>query len=158
MRGLAYVIATIAAVGIMIGIAMSPRQSSDGLAAPATAVTATPDVISEAGTLTLSVPSMHCEFACFPRVKEAIESADGVEEVQLATQKEEGTIDNRQVVVKYDAGFDVTCKAFALAPIARPDRRPESVARAVRPLDALGRVGNRTQHRDGPEDLLVEES
>ena len=50
---------------------------------------------------------MHCEFACFPRVKEAIESVDGVQEVQLAEQKEEGTIDNRQVVVKYDAGFDV---------------------------------------------------
>jgi copper chaperone CopZ len=84
-----------------------PQQSSDDLAAPAIAVAATPEVMSEAGTLTLSVPSMHCEFACFPRVKEAIESADGVQEVQLAAQKEEGSIDNRQVVVKYDAGFDV---------------------------------------------------
>ena len=108
MRGLAYAIAVIAAVGIMIGIAMSPQQSSDELAAPAAiAVSATPEVMTEAGTLTLSVPNMHCEFACFPRVKEAIESADGVQEVQLAAQKEEGTIDNRQVVVKYDAGFDL---------------------------------------------------
>ncbi len=108
MRGLAYAIAVIAAVGIMIGIATSPQQPSKELAARAAiAVSATPEVMTEAGTLILSVPNMHCEFACFPRVKEAIESADGVQEVQLAEQKEEGTIDNRQVVVKYDAGFDV---------------------------------------------------
>ena len=110
MRGFAYAIAVLAAIGIMIGIAMSPQQPADNLAAPATSTTtvaATPDVMAEAGTITLSVPTMHCEFACFPRVKEAIESADGVQEVQLAEQKEEGTIDNRQVVVKYDAGFDV---------------------------------------------------
>jgi len=96
----------------MIGIATSPQHSaeptSNDLAAPAAiAVSATPEVMTEAGTITLNVPSMHCEFACFPRVKEAIESADGVQEVQLAAQKEEGTIDNRQVVVKYDAGFDL---------------------------------------------------
>lgn len=111
MRGLAYAIAVLAAVGIMIGIALSPQPSADNPAASAmkatTAVSAPPKVMSEAGTITLRVPNMHCEFACFPRVKEAIESADGVQEIQLAKQKEEGTIDNRQVVVKYDAGFDV---------------------------------------------------
>ena len=58
---------------------------------------------------------MHCEFACFPRVKETIENAAGVQEVQLAAQKEEGTIDNRQVVVKYDAGFDVASALTLLA-------------------------------------------
>ena len=116
MRGLAYVVAVIAAVGIMIGIATSPQQSSDELTAPAgTVVSVTPEVMSEAGTLTLSVPSMHCEFACFPRVKDAIESANGVQEVVLAEQKEEGTIDNRQVVVKYDAGFDVNAALAVLS-------------------------------------------
>ena len=64
--------------------------------------------MSEAGTLTLSVPSMHCEFACYPRVKESIESVTGVTEVALDEQKEEGVLDNRQVVVNYDAGFDLT--------------------------------------------------
>ena len=116
MRGIAYVVAVIAAVGIMIGIATSPQQSSDELTAPAgTVVSVTPEVMSEAGTLTLSVPSMHCEFACFPRVKDAIESANGVQEVVLAEQKEEGTIDNRQVVVKYDAGFDVNAALAVLS-------------------------------------------
>lgn len=116
MRGLAYAIAVIAAVGIMIGIAMSPQQASNELVAPAAiSVSATPEVMTEAGTLTLSVPNMHCEFACFPRVKEAIESAEGVQEVQLAVQKEEGTIDNRQVVVNYDVGFDVNAALTLLS-------------------------------------------
>ncbi len=63
--------------------------------------------MTEAGTLTLSVPEMHCEFACFPKVKETLEEADGVEDVSLAAQKEEGVLDNRQVIVKYQPGFDV---------------------------------------------------
>jgi copper chaperone CopZ len=120
MRGLAYAIAVIAAVGIMIGIAMSPQHSAEQtpneLAAPAAiAVSATPELMTEAGTLILDVPNMHCEFACFPRVKEAIESTDGVQEVQLAPQQEEGTIDNRQVVVKYDAGFDLRAALTSLS-------------------------------------------
>lgn len=108
MRGLAYSIAVIAAVGIMIGIALFPQQSTSELVAPAAmTASATSEVMIGAGTLTLNVPNMHCEFACFPRVKEAIESSDAVQEVTLAPQKEEGTIDNRQVVVQYEAGFDV---------------------------------------------------
>lgn len=100
MRGFAYAVAILAAFGIMIGIGMSPQQ-------PANDVVEATSVASEAGTLTLDVPNMHCEFACFPRVKDAIEGGDAVEEVVLAEQQEEGTIDNRQVIVKYDAGFDI---------------------------------------------------
>ena len=50
---------------------------------------------------------MHCEFACFPKVKETLESAGGVDEVTLAAQQEEGVLDNRQVIVKYQPGFNV---------------------------------------------------
>ena len=116
MRGLAYAIAAIAAVGIIIGIAAIPKQPSDEQAVtlPATATVST-NVMPEAGKLTLSVPSMHCEFACFPRVKEAIEQVDGVQGVQLAAQAEEGVIDNRQVIVDYDSGFDVNAALVLLA-------------------------------------------
>ena len=116
MRGLAYAIAAIAAVGIIIGIAAIPKQPSDeqAVSLPATA-TASTKVMTEAGKLTLSVPSMHCEFACFPRVKEAIEQVDGVQGVQLAAQAEEGVIDNRQVIVDYDSGFDVNAALVLLA-------------------------------------------
>lgn len=106
MRGIAYVVAAIAAVGIMIGIANLP-QSQEADAPSAAPVAASAEVMQEAGTLTLSVPKMHCEFACFPQVKETLEQAEGVQEVELAAQKEEGVIDNRQVIVKYDPGFDL---------------------------------------------------
>jgi mercuric ion binding protein len=61
------------------------------------------------------VPSMHCEFACYPRVKEAIENAGAVQSVELAEQKEEGVIDNRQVIVTYDAGFNANDALALLA-------------------------------------------
>ena len=51
----------------------------------------------------------------FPRVKETIESVEGVQAVELAEQKEEGVIDNRQVIVKYDTGFDVNAALTLLA-------------------------------------------
>jgi mercuric ion binding protein len=131
MRGLAYAIAAIAAVGIMFVIATMPsEQSSDPTATPATAETqtaetqtvaetqtqpaesaevlaSTTDVKAETESLTLAVPKMHCEFACFPKVKETLESVETVELVELGPQKEEGAIDNRQVIVKFKPGFDV---------------------------------------------------
>lgn len=118
MRGLAYAIAAIAAVGIMIAIATMPKeQSSDPatteiqtadtqpVAESAEVLAATTD--AEGGLVTIAVPEMHCEFACFPKVKETLEAVETVELVELGPQKEEGAIDNRQVIVKYKAGFDV---------------------------------------------------
>ena len=118
MRGLAYGIAAIAAAGIMIGIAMTPKSNDatgPASAASATDVSASPDVMPQAGTLTLNVPNMHCEFSCYPKVKETLEAADGIQEVELAEQKEEGVLDNRQVIVKYDAGFDINAALALLA-------------------------------------------
>ncbi len=109
MRAVAYVIAAIAALGIMFVIATAPDPQSQpaGVGSSAVNVAAGSDVMTEAGTLTLSVPEMHCQFACFPNVKETLEKAEGVEEVSLAAQKEEGVLDNRQVIVRYQPGFDV---------------------------------------------------
>ncbi len=113
MRGFAYAIAAIAAVGIVIAIATMPGQSaSETTSAPAAAETlelveTSSTVKTEPGMLTLAVPEMHCEFACFPKVKETLESTAGVELVELAPQKEEGAIDNRQVIVTFKPGFDV---------------------------------------------------
>ena len=113
MRGLAYVIAAVAAVGIMVVIATSPgTQEEEGVAA--TSVAAPPDAMAEAGTLTLSVPEMHCEFACYPKVKEALEQQNGVQEVNLAEQKEEGVLDNRAVVIKYEPGFSLNAAIASL--------------------------------------------
>lgn len=109
MRGIAYAVAAIAAVGIMVGIVSLPSTpsgpESDIPTGDVATVSAKP--MEQAGTLTLEVPEMHCPFACYPRVKETLEGTEAVEMVELAPQKEEGVIDNRQVIVKYDAGFDL---------------------------------------------------
>ena len=113
MRGFAYVIAVMAAVGIMIGIVSYPNQSEPAISGPSPTVR--PAVLmSESGTLTIAVPTMHCEVACFPRVKTTLEDADGVQSVELAAQQKEGLIDNRQVIVHYDTGFNLNAALSSL--------------------------------------------
>ncbi len=117
MRAMAYVIAALAAVGIMIGIATVPDPPDPQAPDPqvkepqgdATVASVASDhrVMDEPGTLVLGVPSMSCEFACYPSVKKILESNEAVQSVELAEQKEEGTIDNRAVIVSYDAGFNL---------------------------------------------------
>lgn len=108
MRYFAYAIATLAAVAIMFSIANTAPESSTQTDANAVASVnpVSTNVMTEPGSVTIAVPDMHCEFSCFPKIKETLEATDAVEEVNLAEQKEEGTLDNRQVVVKYQAGFD----------------------------------------------------
>ena len=113
MRGFAYVIAVLAAIGIMIGIVSYPNQNE-----PTSSRTATTPVsaalMTESGTLTIAVPTMQCEMACFPRVKTTLEGKDGVQSVELATQKEEGVLDNRQAIVNYDNGFNLNAALSSL--------------------------------------------
>ena len=116
MRATAYVIAVLAAVGVMTAIVMMPPETpsvADSAARgpdradEATAVATDKQVMAESGTLTLNVPDMHCPFVCYPTVKKTLEENSAVAEVQLTQQKVEGTIDNPQVIVKYDPGFDL---------------------------------------------------
>lgn len=108
MRGLAYAIAAVAAVGIMVAIASRPASDADS-AGPASADVSTisGQTMGEAGTLTLAVPEMSCSFSCFPRVKETLEGSEMVQSVELAPQKEEGVLDDRKVIVHYMPGFNV---------------------------------------------------
>ena len=103
MRGLAYGIAAIAAIGIMIAIANTGGRETDT------------GTMKEAGTLTLAVPEMHCSFSCFPRVKKTLESNPTVAKVELGPQKVKDAIDNRQVIIHYQAGFDVQQSLNALS-------------------------------------------
>lgn len=107
MRGFAYTIAVIAAVGIMISIAVMPPTDSN----------VNPSEVSNVPiqSVTLSVPEMSCEFSCFPKVKETLEATNGVHSVELAEQKEEGTIDNRQVIVQYDSRLNLKAALNSLA-------------------------------------------
>lgn len=113
MRGFAYIIAIFAAIGIMIGIVSYPNQADPDSSSPATA-SAAESLMTEPGTLTIAVPTMQCEMACFPRVKTTLEGNAGVQSVALATQQEEGVLDNRQVIVNYDTGFNLDAALSSL--------------------------------------------
>ncbi|MEM8667173.1 MAG: heavy-metal-associated domain-containing protein [Planctomycetota bacterium] len=107
MRAFVYSIAVLAAAGIMYAIAWMPANNADAPAAESVAAESN-EIMTEPGTLVLSVPSMHCAVACYPKVKESLESTPGISEVVLDEQKEEGVLDNRQVIVHYEAGFDLS--------------------------------------------------
>ncbi len=115
MKTIVYAIAGIAALGIMIALIASPSSTpAPASATPAATVSATPEVLSEAGTLTLEVPSMHCQFACYPSVKETLEKSPGVSEVALAEQPDPNTLTVKKVIVTYDAGFDLSAALSSL--------------------------------------------
>ena len=107
MRFFAYGVAVLAAIGIMVGINLMPEGDKNESPTP-TSVKSPADVSvsTESHQLAINVPEMMCEFACFPKVKKTLEANEAVTLVKLAPQKEEGTLDNKQVIVSYESGFD----------------------------------------------------
>ncbi len=110
MRAPIYVLAALAAAGIAYYLAAAPEKST-------TSVTASPAaaVLTEAGTLTLRVDDMHCEYGCYPKVKKTLEAFDTVVSVELDQQPNAGSLDNPQVVLTYQPGFDLAAAQNALA-------------------------------------------
>ncbi len=109
MRGFAYVMAALIAVVIMVVVAGTPKDSTQPANANPTesSVSFASQVLEDEGSLTLSVPEMHCAVMCYPKVQKLLEANESVEKVELAAQKEEGMIDNHAVIVHYKPGFDV---------------------------------------------------
>lgn len=64
---------------------------------------------------TLEVPEMSCPFACYPKVKETLESLDGITAVELVPQKEEGVIDDRRVTISFGGNVDGAAAVAALS-------------------------------------------
>jgi periplasmic mercuric ion binding protein len=119
MRSPIYVVAALAAAGIAYYLASTPGSSTvaSGTAATASAdVTTTgSQVLDEPGTLTLRVDDMHCEFGCYPKVKKTLEGFDNVVSVELDEQPDGGALENPQVLVTYESGFDIGAAQQALA-------------------------------------------
>lgn len=127
MRSVVYVIAALAAVGIMVGIVVTPSKDSVGTDPAASntearqsAEEAMPSadggqVAGESQTLVLHVPDMHCPFGCYPAIKEVLEGDPNVATVELAAQQKPGEIDNRRVIITYGEGFDLAAAVDALA-------------------------------------------
>jgi len=109
MKSAVYIVAAIAAAGIVLLINTTPDRpaTSEQATTPAAVSVASSEPMTEAGELTLEVPGMHCQHACFPRVQETLQSQDGVSEVALADQPEPNQLTVKQVIVRYDEGFRV---------------------------------------------------
>ncbi len=118
MRNFAYVIAALAAVGIVVGVALMPASPTKDTNSPASstpAVATGENVMNEPGQLVMRVPEMHCPFACYPAVKSTLEGDANVASVELMPQKDENLIDNPEIVINYKAGFDVNAAIASLA-------------------------------------------
>ena len=120
MRFVVYLVAVLAAAGIVYYVSgVSPKEAPVAAAPSASesADTATPQGDDSVATtlVNLHVPSMHCPVACYPSVKKTLEGQSGVQAVDLAEQKEEGIIDNPVVVIKVKEGFDLDKAIQSLA-------------------------------------------
>ncbi|QDV71223.1 hypothetical protein Poly24_49570 [Rosistilla carotiformis] len=107
MRFMVYVAAILIAAGIVF-VMGKPTETPE----PSN-VASSASLNSEAGSdvdvqsVALSVPGMHCAFGCYPTVKEALESVDGVQSVELAKQKSETELDDKTVFVTYSNAFNL---------------------------------------------------
>ncbi len=116
MRSPIYLVAALASAAIAYYLASSPAPQAAH--APADQIVATETasaVMDQPGTVTLRVDDMHCEFGCFPTVRKTLQGFDKVVSVTLDKQAEEGTLDNPQVLVTYESGFDLGAAQASLA-------------------------------------------
>lgn len=102
---LPYIIAVVAAIAIAAVIINLPN-ANDASTSNVDGQTLTSAVLTSPGTMTVAVPEMHCQYSCFPRVKETLESSDTVEMVELAPQADPTMLDDRSVIVHYKSGFN----------------------------------------------------
>lgn len=96
--------------------APAPPPKPAGTPAPTSGTTGKAAIAPAASTKLVSfhVEGMTCPVFCYPKVKEALEAQAGVESVELAKQKLEGSIDNPQVFVKLNGNFDTLAAIAAI--------------------------------------------
>lgn len=120
MRFAVYLVAILAVAGLVYVIGQPTADEASQAATPVAGETsesavAASDVAGTEKLVTLSVPEMHCPFACYPSVKETLEEQPGVLEVDLAEQKQEGVLDKREVNLKVAGNFDVDSAISSLS-------------------------------------------
>lgn len=113
MRFIVYVAAVLIAAGTVF-ILGKPQsgdvaQSSASIDTDSPAKASTVSVPNDGSVqkIALDVPGMHCQFGCFPSVKETLETLDGVQTVELAEQKSETELTDKTVFVTCTSGFDL---------------------------------------------------
>ncbi len=110
--GVAFLLSGGAALVAVAFLASAGKPATDA-ATPTVASTAisepeSPAVEAPTGAVVYSVPDMHCEFACAPKVRETLEGIAGVEKVET-------NVDNQTVTVYTGSAFDAKTALAALS-------------------------------------------
>jgi copper chaperone CopZ len=101
-------------IGALAAIALSgASQDSSGAAATAAAEPAAPAVETPDGAVVYSVPDMHCEFACAPKVRETLQGIAGVEKVET-------NVENQTVTIFTNGDFNTKTALAALSEAGYP--------------------------------------
>jgi len=103
--------------GALAAVALMNPPAADP-SATATVAAGTPSPDSRSETLALSIPDMHCEFACAPKVRETLAALPGV-------QKVETNVENQTATVIAGDGFDVAKALAALEEAGYPAKEAE---------------------------------
>jgi copper chaperone CopZ len=101
-------------IGALAAIAVS-RVPQDSPAASEVAEPATPAVEAPEGAVVYSVPDMHCEFACAPKVRETLEAIAGVDKVET-------NVENQTVTIFTNGDFDAKTALAALSEAGYPGK------------------------------------
>lgn len=97
-----------------LAVSSSSKDATQNAAASATGSSA-PAVEAPAGAVVYSVPDMHCEFACAPKVRETLESVAGVEKVET-------NVENQTVTIFTNDAFNAQNAIAALTEAGYPGR------------------------------------
>ncbi len=101
-------------VGALAALAFSGApQDSSPVVASSVAEPGAPAVESREGAVVYSVPDMHCEFACAPKVRETLEGIAGVEKVET-------NVENQTVTIFTNRDFDAKTALTALSEAGYP--------------------------------------
>jgi periplasmic mercuric ion binding protein len=114
MRFIVYPLVVLATAAIVYGVARRSSIPPAGVAETVATSPAAAETMLASTKLTLRVPEMHCPLACYPKVKETLESQPGVTEVALVPQANEGSIDRPEVVITTDGSFNLVSATAAL--------------------------------------------
>ena len=99
--------------------APTPRTSS--IVTSSDSITTTAGEVESAELVSLRVPTMHCTFSCWPKVKKELEQQEGVAEATLAEQASEDELTNPVVRIRTDGPFDSDKAVAALTKIGFAD-------------------------------------
>ena len=97
-----------------VGCSESPTVPTTTATPP---VDTEPVVFDSGETVEMEIPGMHCPYGCYPTVESTLASQPGVESVRLVDPEdaEDGSIDDRRVLIVLNDKFNATAASTALA-------------------------------------------